>query len=139
MHESADVRRLGCQSGSDSDLKADGSAPRHARLCAQRGGLGGTCALLERDGFTLVADPATADAVMVNTCGFIEAAKKDSIDTLLAASDLKKAGRARRSWPSGVWQSATVTSWPRPCRRLMPSSDSTITPTSLIDSGDLGR
>ena len=34
----------------------------------------------------LVADPREADAVMVNTCGFIEAAKKDSIDTLLAAS-----------------------------------------------------
>ena len=32
---------------------------------------------------------------MVNTCGFIEAAKKDSIDTLLAASDLKRAGRAQ--------------------------------------------
>jgi ribosomal protein S12 methylthiotransferase len=52
-------------------------------------------ALLERDGFRLAAEPGDADAVMVNTCGFIEAAKKDSIDTLLAASDLKKAGRAR--------------------------------------------
>ena len=51
-------------------------------------------ARLERDGFTLVADPRSAEAVVVNTCGFIEAAKKDSIDTLLAASDLK-AGRAR--------------------------------------------
>jgi ribosomal protein S12 methylthiotransferase RimO len=52
-------------------------------------------ALLERDGFALVADPRAADAVMVNTCGFIDAAKKDSIDTLLAASDLKKAGQAK--------------------------------------------
>jgi ribosomal protein S12 methylthiotransferase len=52
-------------------------------------------ARLERDGFRLVADPAAADALMVNTCGFIEAAKKDSIDTLLAASDLKKTGRAQ--------------------------------------------
>jgi ribosomal protein S12 methylthiotransferase len=51
-------------------------------------------ARLERDGFTLVADARSAEAVVVNTCGFIEAAKKDSIDTLLAASDLK-AGRAR--------------------------------------------
>jgi ribosomal protein S12 methylthiotransferase len=52
-------------------------------------------ALLEDDGFRLVADPGAADAVMVNTCGFIEAAKKDSIDTLLAASDLKKTGRTQ--------------------------------------------
>jgi ribosomal protein S12 methylthiotransferase RimO len=52
-------------------------------------------ARLERDGFSLVAEPDAADAVVVNTCGFIEAAKKDSIDTLLAARDLKKSGRAQ--------------------------------------------
>jgi ribosomal protein S12 methylthiotransferase RimO len=44
---------------------------------------------LAADGWTMVADPAEADAVLVNTCGFVEAAKKDSIDTLLAAADLK--------------------------------------------------
>ncbi|MEZ5116368.1 MAG: 30S ribosomal protein S12 methylthiotransferase RimO [Candidatus Nanopelagicales bacterium] len=46
-------------------------------------------ARLEADGWTLVAEPADADAVVVNTCGFVEAAKKDSVDTLLAAADLK--------------------------------------------------
>ena len=50
---------------------------------------------LAEGGFTLVSDPEAADAVMVNTCGFVEAAKKDSVDTLLAAADLKQAGRAR--------------------------------------------
>lgn len=40
-------------------------------------------------GLTLVDEPAAADAVVVNTCGFVAAAKKDSIDTLLAAVDLK--------------------------------------------------
>src|SRR5215210_5811469 len=40
-------------------------------------------------GYRLVAEPAEADAVLVNTCGFVEAAKKDSIDTLLSAADLK--------------------------------------------------
>jgi ribosomal protein S12 methylthiotransferase RimO len=52
-------------------------------------------ARLSDGGFALVADPEAADAVMVNTCGFVEAAKKDSVDTLLAAADLKEAGRAR--------------------------------------------
>ena len=33
--------------------------------------------------------PADAETVVVNTCGFVEAAKKDSVDTLLAAADLK--------------------------------------------------
>ncbi len=44
---------------------------------------------LEAGGFVLVEDPADAETVVVNTCGFVEAAKKDSVDTLLAAADLK--------------------------------------------------
>ncbi|WP_220793281.1 30S ribosomal protein S12 methylthiotransferase RimO [Nocardioides stalactiti] len=44
---------------------------------------------LAADGFLLVDDPEDADTVVVNTCGFVDAAKKDSIDTLLAAADLK--------------------------------------------------
>ncbi|MDQ4094019.1 MAG: 30S ribosomal protein S12 methylthiotransferase RimO [Actinomycetota bacterium] len=43
---------------------------------------------LTADGWELVdADVDTADVVVVNTCGFVAAAKKDSIDTLLAAAD----------------------------------------------------
>jgi len=48
---------------------------------------------LAADGFRLVADPAEADTVVVNTCGFVEQAKKDSVDTLLEAADLKVSGR----------------------------------------------
>jgi len=44
-------------------------------------------ARLENDGWQLVADPDRADAVLVNTCGFVEAAKRDSIDAVLAAHD----------------------------------------------------
>jgi ribosomal protein S12 methylthiotransferase len=43
-------------------------------------------------GFLLVDDPAAAETVVVNTCGFVEAAKKDSVDTLLEAADLKADG-----------------------------------------------
>jgi ribosomal protein S12 methylthiotransferase RimO len=50
---------------------------------------------LEADGFLLVEDPADADTVVVNTCGFVEAAKKDSVDTLLEAADLKDTGRTQ--------------------------------------------
>jgi ribosomal protein S12 methylthiotransferase RimO len=42
-------------------------------------------------GLTLVDEPSDADAVVINTCGFVAAAKKDSIDTMLAAADLKGA------------------------------------------------
>jgi ribosomal protein S12 methylthiotransferase len=47
---------------------------------------------LEAGGFTLVDDPEDADAVLVNTCGFVDVAKKDSVDTILAAADLKDGG-----------------------------------------------
>jgi len=50
---------------------------------------------LEADGWVLVEDAADADAVVVNTCGFVEQAKKDSVDTLLEAADLKENGRTR--------------------------------------------
>ena len=50
---------------------------------------------LEAGGFLLVDEPEEADTVVVNTCGFVESAKKDSVDTLLAASDLKTQGRAQ--------------------------------------------
>jgi ribosomal protein S12 methylthiotransferase len=52
-------------------------------------------ARLTLGGFRLVAEPGEADAVVVNTCGFVEAAKKDSIDTLLAAANQKSGGRTR--------------------------------------------
>lgn len=52
-------------------------------------------ARLEAGGFVLVDDPGAAETVLVNTCGFVEQAKKDSVDTLLAAADLKDAGVTR--------------------------------------------
>src|ERR1700710_2380790 len=52
-------------------------------------------ARLERDGWTLVDDPDDADAGVGNTCGFVEAAKKDSVDTVLAlAADEHARSRA---------------------------------------------
>ncbi|HEY6479328.1 MAG TPA: 30S ribosomal protein S12 methylthiotransferase RimO, partial [Streptosporangiaceae bacterium] len=41
---------------------------------------------LERAGWTLAEDGDDADVVLVNTCGFIQAAKQDSIDELLGAA-----------------------------------------------------
>ena len=42
---------------------------------------------LAAEGYDLVDDAEGADAVLVNTCGFIETAKKDSVDAILAATD----------------------------------------------------
>ena len=48
---------------------------------------------LKNAGYQIVDDPAAADAVIVNTCGFIEAAKQESIDEILELAQLKKEGR----------------------------------------------
>src|SRR3954447_14440401 len=50
---------------------------------------------LEQNGWTLVEDAADADVAVVNTCGFVEQAKKDSVDALLEASDLKEDAQSR--------------------------------------------
>jgi ribosomal protein S12 methylthiotransferase RimO len=44
-------------------------------------------ARLSADGWRVTTDGSDADVVLVNTCGFVEKAKQDSIDTLLAAAD----------------------------------------------------
>ena len=50
---------------------------------------------LAADGWTLVEDVELAEVALVNTCGFIESAKKDSIDALLEANSLKANGITR--------------------------------------------
>ncbi len=51
-------------------------------------------ARLSGEGFRVAGDPASADLIVVNTCGFIEAAKRESIETILEMSSLK-GGRCR--------------------------------------------
>ena len=51
--------------------------------------------LLRDRGWTITADPSEAEVLMVNTCGFIEAAKSESIDTILELAAYKKTGRCR--------------------------------------------
>ena len=50
---------------------------------------------LAADGWTLVEGVESAEVALINTCGFIESAKKDSIDALLEANSLKANGTTR--------------------------------------------
>ena len=49
--------------------------------------------LMSEAGFTLVPEPDGADLVIVNTCGFIDAAKSEAIDNILEMAELKKSGK----------------------------------------------
>ena len=48
--------------------------------------------LLCESGMEIVPEPEEADAVIVNTCGFIESAKSEAIDTIIEMGELKKSG-----------------------------------------------
>lgn len=50
--------------------------------------------ILAEDGFNIVYDPAEADVIVVNTCGFIESAKQESIDAILEMAEYKN-GRCK--------------------------------------------
>ncbi len=47
---------------------------------------------LRNNGYEIVNDPADADAVIVNTCGFIDSAKQESIDEIIELGNLKREG-----------------------------------------------
>ena len=51
---------------------------------------------LKQNGYEITADAAQADTVVVNTCGFIDSAKQESIDAILEAARLKTEGHAQR-------------------------------------------
>jgi len=49
--------------------------------------------LLEVDGYTFVPQPEGADFVIINTCGFLQSARQESLDTIHEMGRLKKQGR----------------------------------------------
>ena len=51
---------------------------------------------LKQHGYEITSDATDAETVVVNTCGFIDSAKKESIDTILEAAQLKTNGQAKR-------------------------------------------
>ena len=51
--------------------------------------------ILRKAGYEIVADERKAEILIVNTCGFIDPAKQESIDTLLSLAEYKKKGRCK--------------------------------------------
>src|SRR6184192_2999131 len=52
--------------------------------------------LLAQDGLAITSDAAEADAVVINTCGFLEASRTESLGEIRRAVELKKTGKCRR-------------------------------------------
>lgn len=78
--------------------------------------------LLEQRGHELTHKPDDAEALVVNTCSFIEPAKQESINTILEASEYKKTGRARRLIVAGC----LVERYRRELREEIPEIDAVL-------------
>lgn len=60
---------------------------------------------IKNAGFIIEPDPAECEVIIINTCGFIESAKKESIDTILEVADLKETGALKKLIVSGCFSS----------------------------------
>jgi ribosomal protein S12 methylthiotransferase len=52
--------------------------------------------VLQKEGHTITGDRAEAEVIVVNTCSFIEGSRRESIDTILEAAQLKQTGACKR-------------------------------------------
>jgi len=80
-------------------------------------------------GHELTPHPGEADVLVVNTCSFIDPAKKESIDTILEMAEYKKVGRARKLIVAGC----LVERYRGDIRREMPEVDA-IVGTNELDA-----
>lgn len=77
---------------------------------------------LSRDGYELTNRPEEAEVLVVNTCGFIDAAKQESIDTILELAAHKKDGACRRLVVAGC----LAQRYSEEIRRELPEVDAVI-------------
>ncbi|MCB0377668.1 MAG: hypothetical protein KDD33_04185 [Bdellovibrionales bacterium] len=56
---------------------------------------------LMKQGYQITDNPEEADTIVVNTCSFIDDAKKESVEKILEAADLKESGKLKKLVVSG--------------------------------------
>jgi ribosomal protein S12 methylthiotransferase len=74
---------------------------------------------LSQAGYRLVQDPARADVIVVNTCGFIESAKEESVQAILDLARMKEEGRCKKLVVAGC----LTQRYPEEMAREMPEVD----------------
>ena len=90
---------------------------------------------LTRAGYEITMAPEDAHVLVVNTCAFIEAAKKESIDAILAAAEIKKAAAGRRLVVAGCLSQR----YGEQLRELLPEVDVFVGTGNFLDLPDLLR
>lgn len=90
---------------------------------------------LTNAGFEVTFDPDAAQVLVVNTCSFIEAAKKESIDAILDAAEVKKRAAGRRLVVAGCMAQR----YGAELRELMPEVDIFVGTGNFLDLPELLR
>jgi len=85
--------------------------------------------IAESEGYTHVDEPADARVIVVNTCGFIDAAKRESVETILALAENKNTGRCEKLVVAGCLSQR----YPDELARDMPEVD------HFLGTGDVPR
>ena len=78
-----------------------------------------TLGFLKEHGYRIVSDPARAEVIIVNTCGFIQSAKEEAIATLFEMAEYKQTGRCRLLVATGCFAQR----YPEAIREEMPEVD----------------
>lgn len=85
--------------------------------------------VLAGSGFEITADQHEADVIVVNTCGFIESAKEESIEAILDAGNMKQQGHCSRVIVAGC----LAQRYKEDLMRELPEAD------AIIGTGEIGR
>lgn len=84
---------------------------------------------LQKDGFTITNDPEKAQVVIINTCGFIDAAKQESVNTIIEYGRLKSQGNCRVLLATGCLSQR----YPQELLKELPELD------GVVGTGDFPR
>ncbi|MBP5493238.1 MAG: 30S ribosomal protein S12 methylthiotransferase RimO [Clostridiales bacterium] len=80
--------------------------------------------ILKEEGYVFVDDISLAEAVIINTCGFIESAKTEAIDTILEVAQLKKKGKKRLRFI--VATGCLAQRYPKEIKKSLPEVDAVL-------------
>ena len=90
---------------------------------------------LLRDGMQVTEDAREADVVIVNTCGFIEASKKESIDAILKANELRETGQCKALIMAGC----LTQRYPKDLQQELPEVDAIVGLNEVPRIGEIVR
>ena len=84
-------------------------------------------------GYAITQDPEDAEVIVINTCGFIGEAKKESIDTIFELGEMKKVGRCETLVVSGCLSQR----YPQELGAQMPEVDHFLGSSDMLRLGDV--